>query len=61
MSFTPRNKNILAYIRSLITTDAGARVLVGENEDEVLIWTATTTGWDNSTKNSTSFTSRTKN
>lgn len=61
MSFTPRNKNILAYIRSLITTDAGARVLVGENEDEVLIWTATTTGWDNSTQNATSFTSRTKN
>jgi hypothetical protein len=49
-SFAGRVKNILAYARSLIVTDSLDRILVGENEDEVLIWTADTSGWDGRTK-----------
>lgn len=51
MTFTNQTKNIIAYIRSLITTDDDSRILVGSSEDEVLIWTAETTGFTNQTKN----------
>jgi len=51
LSFTNLAKNTLSFLRSIIKTDAGDRVLLGSNEDEVLIWTPTTSGWNFKDKN----------
>lgn len=60
-TFSERAKNRLRRFRYRILTDLFAQVLVGENEDEILIWQEAGTDIDKMSKNTTSYTQRVKN
>ncbi len=60
-TYTNRAKNRLRRFRYRILTDLFAQVLVGENEDDVLIWQEAGTDIDKRSKNTTSYTQRVKN
>jgi len=53
------NKQITNFL-GLITTDEQLYVLLGENEDKILVWNLPTI-WTEVTKNTSVFTNQTKN
>jgi hypothetical protein len=53
------NKKITNFL-GLITTDEQLYVLLGENEDKILVWNLPTI-WTEVTKNTSVFTNQTKN
>lgn len=61
MEITFEHKNIISRNRGRILTDLLVQVLVGESEDEILIYQEHDVGWGFSNKNATTFALRNKN
>lgn len=60
-TFIDRAKNRLRRFRGRILTDLFAQVLVGKDEDEILIWQESGTDITQRSKNTSSYTNRLKN